>query len=385
MGKSGLKGITFQNAMNDKGKINIKCTQCGYIPASGSIEYCCPICGGIFDFEQIFEYHPASEWGDQPGIWRFWRSFGLTRDLTAVSLGEGNTPLVWDQVGKKKVAFKLDFLNPTGSYKDRGTTVLISRLLWLGVKYAIEDSSGNAGASFAAYCSRAGIHGKVYVPDYASGPKRAQIEAYGSEIVPVPGPRSNASEAVQAEADGGSVYASHAYQPYVLPGYATAAYEIYEQLGCLPGSVLVPVGQGSFLLGIGRGFEALLRRKVLGEMPQMIGVQSQACAPLWAAFQNDDPGITGVKEGVTLAEGIRIGKPLRSAQVLDMVKSSGGWITAVRENKILPAMKDLASRGFYVEPTSAVVWPALLDDFDQLREPVVVVLTGSGLKFEAGS
>jgi threonine synthase len=362
--------------------MNIKCTQCGFTPDSRSIEYCCQVCGGFFDFEQGFEYHPGSEKADQIGIWRFRRNFGLAEEIVPVSLGEGNTPLVWDEVGGKQVAFKLEYINPTGSYKDRGTTVLISQLHWLGVKYAIEDSSGNAGASFAAYCSRAGIHGKVYVPDYASGPKKAQIEAYGCEIVPVPGPRSNTSEAVQTEAHQGSVYASHVYQPSVLPGYATAAYEIYEQLGSSPGSVLVPAGQGSFLLGIARGFEALLKNRIIPAMPQMIGVQSQACAPLWAAIQNDEPRKIGVEEGETIAEGIRIGKPLRALQVLGIIKSSRGWISAVREGEILPAMGELARRGFYVEPTSAVVWAALMDHLDRLREPIVLVLTGSGLKFE---
>jgi threonine synthase len=138
------------------------------------------------------------------------------------------------------------------------------------------------------------------------------------------------------------------------------------------------------LLGIARGFEALVKNRHIPVMPQMVGVQSQSCAPLWAAFQSDEPRKTGVEEGETIAEGIRIGKPLRALQVLGTVKSSGGWISAVRESEILPAMGELARRGFYVEPTSAVVWPALLDHLDQLREPIVVVLTGSGLKFEGG-
>jgi threonine synthase len=362
--------------------MTIFCTQCGFEPGIRSVPYRCPNCGGYFDYRSEYKFELNSIDIHQPGIWRYRTSFELPEDLVPVSLGEGNTPLIWDKVRGREVAFKLDYINPTGSYKDRGTTVLLSYLSWLGVKRAVEDSSGNAGASFAAYSSRAGIHGKVYVPEYASGPKRKQIEAYGCELVPVSGPRSHASSAVKNEADDGVIYASHVYQPFVLPGYATAAYEIFEQLGAVPGSVIVPAGQGSFLLGIARGFEALYESGITTAIPQMIAVQSQACAPLWAAFKNEAKANHSLQEGVTVAEGIRILEPLRKQQVLEQVLSSGGWASAVGEGDILPARNELAMRGLYVEPTSAVVWPALLENFDQLEDPIVVVLTGSGLKYD---
>jgi threonine synthase len=359
----------------------IRCTQCQFIPDLRSSPYCCPVCGGYFDYESGIEFDSKTIDHKLPGIWRYRSSFGLPDELPPISLGEGSTPLIWDEVNGKRVAFKLDYLNPTGSYKDRGTTVLISYLAWSGVEQAIEDSSGNAGASFAGYCSRAGMRGKVYVPAYASGPKRAQIEAYGSELVPVPGPRSNASLAVQQEAESGTTYASHVHQPYVIPGYATAAYEILEQIGAGPGSVIVPAGQGSNLLGIARGFEALFNAGEIDQKPQMVGVQSMACAPLWAATQIDLIGDFKIKEGDTIAEGIRILKPLRREQVLAAVESSNGKMVVVEEQDILPGRNELARRGFHVEPTSAVVWPALTKHIEQLREPVVVILTGSGLKY----
>ena len=215
--------------------------------------------------------------------------------------------------------------------------------------------------------------------------KESQIEAYGSELIPVPGPRSNASKAVRHEADSGITYASHVHQPYVLPGYATAAFEIYEQLDSAPGSVIVPAGQGSFLLGIARGFEALVNAGEISQTPQIIGVQSMACAPLWAAMQTGHGVGIQAKEGETIAEGIRVVEPLRKEQVLAAVKSSNGKMAAVEEQNILSGRDQLAKRGFHVEPTSAVVWQALLDNLEQLREPIVVVLTGSGLKFRETS
>ena len=360
---------------------NIQCTNCHHNLSTGEINYRCPICGGDYDYTESFKYDASSIDKDQPGIWCYRFSFGLPDGITPISLGEGNSPLVWDNINGKQVAFKLDYLNPTGSYKDRGTTVLISYLNWLGVEAAIEDSSGNAGASFAAYASRSGIQGKVYVPAYASGPKRTQIEAYGVDLVPVPGPRSKAAQAVELDANKGAVYASHVFQPYVLPGYATAAYEIIDQLGTVPGAIISPVGQGSFLLGMARGFETLLNAGFISEMPQLVGVQSRACAPLWAIANFGKEALNHVTEGETIAEGIRIRQPLRGEKVLEAVKSSQGLFVAVEEHDIIPARDELASRGFYVEPTSAVIWPALLENLGRLKDPIVVVLTGSGLKY----
>ena len=359
----------------------IQCANCNHNPSQGEIDYRCPICGGDFDYAESINYDASSIDKDQPGIWRYQKSFGLPEGVTPISLGEGNSPLVWDNVNGKEVAFKLDYINPTGSYKDRGTTVLISYLNWLGVDSAIEDSSGNAGASFAAYASRSGIQGKVYVPAYASGPKRAQIENYGVDLVPVPGTRSKAAEAAEWEADNGAVYASHVYQPFVLPGYATAVYEIVEQLGTVPGAVIAPVGQGSFLLGMARGFEALLKAGFISQIPQLLGVQSRACAPLWAVTKYGKEALENVDEGETVAEGIRVRQPLRGEKVLEAIKSSQGLVAAVEEHDIIPARDELASRGFYVEPTSAVVWPALMENLDKIYAPIVVVLTGSGLKY----
>jgi threonine synthase len=360
---------------------NIQCTNCHHNLSQGEVDYRCPICGGDFDYAESLKYDVSLIDKGQPGIWRYRYSFGLPDGVTPISLGEGNSPLVWDEVNGKQVAFKLDYLNPTGSYKDRGTTVLISYLNWLDVEAAIEDSSGNAGASFAAYASRSGIQGKVFVPAYASGPKRAQIEAYGIDLVQVPGPRSSAAEAVEREAEKGAIYASHVYQPYVLPGYATVVYEILDQMGAAPGAVIAPVGQGSFLLGMARGFEALLNSGLISQIPQLVGVQSRACAPLWAIANYGEDALDHIIEGETIAEGIRISQPLRGDKVLETVKSSQGLLAAVEEHDIIPARDELASRGFYVEPTSAVVWPALLENIDRLNDPIVVVLTGSGLKY----
>jgi threonine synthase len=315
------------------------------------------------------------------GLWRFRHTLPLPPGAEPVSLGEGGTALVPATVDGRRVHFKLEFTQPTGSFKDRGMAVLFTALRATGVSQAVEDSSGNAGASFAAYAARAGIRARVFVPAAASGPKRAQIAAYAAEVVAVDGPRSAAAEAALAAVKAGAVYGSHIYNPIGLAGNATAAYELWEALGEAPGCVVLPVGHGTLLLGLQRGFEALRTAGLIQQAPRLIGVQALACAPLWAVHRSGRDGLAWVTEGETVAEGVRVVRPVRGDSVLAAVQASGGSLLAVDEAEIVEGHNALARLGFYVEWTSAVVWPALRQVLaEQPAGEVVVVLTGSGLK-----
>jgi threonine synthase len=362
------------------------CSNCHRPYPSDMLPYRCPTCTGIYDLPVLPAYNSPSIDPVQPGIWRYRHTFGLPENAPVVTLGEGNTPVVWAELFGGKVAFKLEFINPSGSYKDRGSAVLMSFLKSRNVLAAVEDSSGNAGASFAAYAGRMGMRATIFVPGSTSGPKCRQIEAYGAEIKHVQGSRKNAADAALQAADQGAVYASHAFLPHGLAGYATLAYELYEQLGSAPGTVVVPVGQGNLLLAIGRGFKALHTAGLVTEMPRLVGVQASACAPLWAMFTYGGAGMSSqllfhlVAEGDTLAEGVRVAHPIRGDAVLSLLSSQNGLMLAVDEADILPGRDALARLGLYVEPTSAIVWSALRQNLDQMPEPVVVVLTGSGLK-----
>jgi threonine synthase len=362
----------------------IICTNCRRsYPAEGA-PYQCQTCGGIFDYINPPPFDPKQVQTKLPGLWRYRHALGLPPDAPTVYLGEGNTPLVWARVFDRDIAWKLEFISPTGSFKDRGAAVLTSFLCLRGIKIAMEDSSGNAGASFAAYAVRAGLHAKIFIPDSASGPKRRQTEAYGAQVVRIMGPRSNAAEAVRrAVAIEGAVYASHAYMPFNLMGYATAAYELVEQMPEPPGTIILPVGQGGLLLGLWRGFQALVKAGVISRAPMLVGVQARACAPLWALSKYGAAGLGWTTEGETLAEGVRVSLPLRGDAVLEAVESSGGQFIAVDEEEILAGRDHLAQQGFYVEPTSALVWNALAQVSGHVPEPVVVMLTGSGLKSTA--
>ena len=206
----------------------IVCRSCRRLYPPEGAPYRCPKCGGYFDYSGPLAFDPALVEPEQPGMLRFQHALNLFSGAPLVTLGEGNTPLIWQEVNGERVGLKMESLNPTGSYKDRGTAVLVSQLQARGIREALEDSSGNAGASFAAYAARAGIRARVFVPDSASGPKRTQIEMYGADLVRVPGPRSAAAAAVLAEVSQGKVYASHAYMPFGLAGVATIAYELVE-------------------------------------------------------------------------------------------------------------------------------------------------------------
>ena len=358
----------------------IQCSDCQSSYPVDQTPFQCINCGGVYDFTCKLDFDINQVAVDLPGIWRYQHTFCLPESAPIISLGEGNTPLVWSQAFDRKIAFKLEFLNPTGSFKDRGTAPLVSFLRARGVTTAVEDSSGNAGASLAAYAAAAGMNAKIFVPASASGPKRAQIEAYGAEVISVPGHRSNAAAAVKKVAQNGAVYASHVYMPHDVLGYATIAYELVEQLGEAPGTVITPAGQGSLLLGVGYGFVALQRAGLISSMPVLVGVQAAACAPLWNAFNSGVIVFDSITEGETLAEGVRTRVPLRGETLIPFVRSTHGRFVAVDEESILPGRDQLAYRGLFVEPTSAIVWDGLSQIVGQVPEPIVAILTGSGLK-----
>ena len=302
-----------------------------------------------------------------------------------VSLGEGSIPLIPAQFGGRTVWLKMESQNPTGSYKDRGSAVLLSQLCARGVTQAVEDSSGNAGASYAAYAARAGVQARVFVPESASGPKRGQIEAYGADLVAVSGPRSAAAAAVLEEVSAGAVYASHAYLPFGLPGIATIAYELQAQVDGPVGTVIAPAGHGGLLLGVLRGFEALLQSGQIKGLPFFVGVQAAQCAPMAAAFESGLEAIETATEGPTLAEGVRVRRPSRVGSILQFLRDQypgSGIVTGIPEERILPAYHAMARAGIHVEPTSALAWAALEQLVGKVPEPIILILSGAGLKYK---
>src|SRR5271165_4103036 len=246
----------------------------------------------------------------EASLWRYTAALAV-RNPPRISLGEGWTPLVrrdWQGAG---VCFKLESQMPTGSFKDRGTAVMINHLLEVGVGSIHEDSSGNAGASIATYAAASGIPCRIYVPAAAPRAKLVQIAATGAEVCPIPGTRQAVAEAALAAA-GQSFYASHNWQPFFIEGTQTLAFELWEQLGFrLPDNILVPTGYGSNILGFERGFDALERAGEISSRPRLFAVQAANCAAFAAAWNAGADGIVPFAMAPTVADGIAAPKPVR--------------------------------------------------------------------------
>jgi len=331
--------------------------------------------------------HPRDIDSARRSVWRYARGL-LVGAEHAVSLGEGWTPLLAGEWRGAPVHYKLEFMMPTGSFKDRGMTVMVSYLKSRGVTQVLEDSSGNAGASLSAYAAAAGLTCRILVPETASYPKIAQIAACGADVVTIRGSRQDVAEAALRQTTDPSnamFYASHNWQPFFAEGTKTLAYELWEQLGFrAPDSVVVPVGYGANVLGCERGFTELVRNGEIPRMPRLYGVQAANCAPYYAAFRAGVEHFVPVAVSQTVAEGIASSKPTRMREVLAPVRASGGEIVAVTEDEIVRALAALAGKGFYVEPTSAAAAAGLsqLIARGAIRqgETTVLVLTGTGLK-----
>lgn len=356
------------------------CSKCGKpYPLTGTPYQC--ECGGVYDYLDFPAFRPNDIDPVEHSLWKYRPSFGLEDDYPNITLGEGNTPLVEAKYDSQDVWLKLEYLNPTGSYKDRGSALLTHFLVSRGVKEAVEDSSGNAGASFAAYAARAGIQANIFIPSSASGPKRDQIVAYGAHVNLVPGPRVEATRAVIKEIEKGQTYASHAYMPFGLIGIATIAYEILEQMGYkAPGTVVAPLGHGGLVYGLMHGFKALRKAAVVKTEPFYVGLQAEGCAPVFNSFINHEMTLREPIESDTIAEGVRVSHPIRGEAILRELANGRGNILAINDLHLKSAYEEIARKGFFVEPTSALVWAALPELIDWVPKPVVLILTGSGYK-----
>lgn len=317
-------------------------------------------------------------------LWRYRNALPVAIDAP-VTMGEGCTPLVERPWNGMPALFKLEWFSPTGSFKDRGASVMISILRQQGIRHLLEDSSGNGGAAVAAYATAAGVRAKILVPAATQPAKTVQMRAYGAEVELVPGTRQHTADEAERQADT-IFYASHNWQPFFLQGTKTLAYELWEGLGFeAPDNIILPTGAGSNVLGCDIGFNELLRQGEIRRLPRLFAVQPANCAPMHASFAAGTQELIPFEPKPTLAEGTAIAKPIRLRENLEAIRRSLGAVVAVSEDEIVSAVRDLASKcGLYAEPTSAAAAAALsklvADGTIRNGEKTVVVLTGSGLK-----
>jgi threonine synthase len=357
------------------------CTKCNAEYPIDRVMWQCP-CGGLLDIDVKADLPIELLIRRKPTMWRYREVLPVVEDSHIISFNEGFTPLLPMSFANRSIFVKQDHLFPTGSYKDRGASVLISKVCELGIAEVIEDSSGNAGAAIAAYCARAGVTCHIFVPEHTSPDKVGQIMAYGARLHKVKGSREDTARVTLRKASR-IYYASHYWNPFFMHGTKTFAYEICEQLDWYaPHAVVLPVGHGTLLIGAYLGFTELIRAGTIDRLPKLIAIQAERCAPCAYAFAKGEDVLYEHAFMDTIAAGIAIENPLRKKQILTAVHISGGHFITVTDAEIVCALEDLCAKGCYVEPTAAATIAGLkryLDDAP-MNEVVVSTLTGHGLK-----
>ncbi|PCR91309.1 pyridoxal-phosphate dependent enzyme [Natrinema ejinorense] len=380
---------------------DLSCPDCGAVYEAGPDEPWRCACGRALEFTE--RPHPQGEplplqsLDTTDGLWTFFEFLPIEQHVTFF---EGFTPMVdapaWD------AQFKLEYVFPTGSFKDRGATTTLSRAVELGVETVIEDSSGNAGASIATYAARAGLDAEIYMPADVNQSKLMAIQRADARPVRIEGAREDVTAACLDAVEGDSRtdetatggrdapyqtgpgwYASHAWNPAFYAGTMTFAFEVAAQQGwTTPDALVLPIGHGTLFLGAYRGFSLLNEAGIVDEMPRLLGAQAAGYAPIVTALGGDPTDADD--ERTEIADGIQITEPARGTEILEAIEETGGDAIAIGSDPIETALDRLHRNGFYVEPTCAVA-PAALEQYREdgvidADDDVVVPLTGSGLK-----
>lgn len=365
------------------------CTGCGERYPPEEVRYRCA-CGESLDVEYDYD--------ELRGLtWERLRSRGFshlryreflpeTVGRGAVSLGEGGTPLVESRslgydLGIPDLFFKLESHNPTGSFKDRGTGVELEVARGFGASEVVAASTGNMGASIAAYCARAGVEATIYVPEgLGESPKTRQMRSHGAELVEVEGGFNEAERRAWGEWEERGTYLLGDY-PYRGEGEKTVGCEVADQVDA--DAVVLPVGNGTLLHGAWKGFREMELAGLVDGVPRMVGVQAEGANSVVEALRKGFREVEPVERAETVAGAIAVADPLDGEQAVEAVRSSGGFGVAVSDERILEAKRLLAEReGIYAEEAGAAAFAGVMEAREEFDgdETVVCVVTGHGLK-----
>ena len=317
-----------------------------------------------------------------PGLINAYKNYlPVTKKTPIITLKEGNTPLILSEslsnlIGNNtKVYLKYDGLNPTGSFKDRGMTMAISKAKEEGCEAVICASTGNTSAAAAAYASRGGLKSFVLIPDgYVAQGKLAQALMYGAEVLSIKGNFDDALEIVQKLSKEYPITLVNSVNPYRIEGQKTAAFEIMDDLKVSPDWLCIPMGNAGNITAYWKGFNEYnkINRKYI--LPKMMGFQSSGSAPLVENII--------VKNPETIATAIRIGNPVNREKAKIVRKESHGDFQSVTDDEIIKAYKVIAREGIFCEPASAASVAGLIKNKNRIKKDslIVCVLTGNGLK-----
>jgi threonine synthase len=375
-----------------------ECINCGTKYDINDIVYFCRKCGDIlevkYNFGELAEKLEKSNWRNVPlSVWRY-KDFMPVEDMSKIiSLNEGGTGLhSCHKLGKKLGLLQLNVKNegenPTGSFKDRGMTVGVSKANELGAKNVICASTGNTSASLAAYAAKAGMQCTVLIPSgkIAYG-KLSQAMIYGAKVLQVRGNFDESLDFVFKIAEKHpSIYLLNSINPFRVEGQKSLGFEICDQLdGEAPDRVVVPVGNAGNISAIWKGFTEYHRLGFIKKLPKMIGIQAAGSAPIAHMIKTGSNEMVPIKTPETLATAIRIGAPVSWKKAVNAIRNSGGTAETVTDDEILEAQKLLARvEGIFVEPASASSIAGLIKLVNSgviaKDERVVCVTTGHGLK-----
>ncbi|MCZ7399698.1 MAG: threonine synthase [Candidatus Methanoperedens sp.] len=363
-----------------------KCFRCGRTHNPHEIEKL-PIprceCGSavdaVYDYKSIQKVILRDEFMRTPPThWKYW-AFMPVKDLSKrITMGEGGTPLLENKRLSKdgRLFIKYEAVNPTGSFKDRGSSLEIAKALEFKKHKVALASTGNMGASMAAYAAFAGLECKVFIPDIVGREKITQIKAYGAETIIVEGDYSVAMKRAEEYVLSNSDSFLTGDYPWRSEGTKTVGFEIADQLYWhVPDYVVVPVGNGTLIWSIYEAFRELSLVGITDKIPHIIGVQVENCAPVVHAWEN---GLSEIIPVRTIATAIACGDPIDGLAALRAIRDSGGLAIKVSDGEALSARDTLARNGIFVEPSGAVAYAGFLKK--ELPGTVVCLATGHGLK-----
>ena len=374
-------------------RYSLRCFNCHTDYPPGTTNYVCRKCGGLLEINFDISSRRIPWKNRTLGVWKYREILPVDNDRFITSLAEGGTGFhhcqrLGREIGLKKLYVKNEGENPTGSFKDRGMTVSISKAQELGKKRMVCASTGNTAASLSAYSAKAGLKCIVLVPagKVAAG-KMLQVMMHGAIIFQINGDFDQAmTSVVELTNHRKGFYLMNSLNPFRMEGQKTLAYEVCDQLaGRAPDALILPVGNGGNISAIWKGFTEFHDLGIVTRRPRMIGIQAEKAAPIAKAVKERRNTIAPVANPQTLATAIRIGSPVNWTKVLKAIKDSKGTANTVSDDEILKAQRDLATKeGIFVEPASAASIAGLRKmtesgDIDR-SEVVVCVTTGHGLK-----
>jgi len=372
----------------------LQCFDCHREPAASETGFRCKTCDGLLEVKFDLTGGKKPSWDHrQISVWKYRELLPVENEESIISLAEGGTGLhrckrLGRKLGLKKLYVKNEGENPTGSFKDRGMTVAISKAKELGKKKVLCASTGNTAASLAAYSARAGMECIVLVPKgKVAGGKMLQVTIHGAKIIQVKGDFDQAFvTGLELTKRRRELYLMNSLNPYRLEGQKTLAFEISDQLDSkTPDTVILPVGNGGNISAAWKGFTEFQQLSIAKTRPRMIGIQAEKASPIAKAVKRKENKIRPVHNPQTIATAIRIGSPVNWPKVLKAIKESKGTAETVTDSEILEAQRQLATlEGIFVEPASA----ASIAGLKKLRtnmmvdpsETIVCVTTGHGLK-----